>query len=75
MPADVLTSLLSLSSAQRADSLALALWESLDEPSREAAVGLTPSQAAEFARRVAEHRTHPSTAIPWPEVRRKLSGG
>ena len=73
MPADVLTSLLKLSSAERAD-LALALWESLDEPSREAAVALTPSQAAEFARRVAEHRADPSTAIPWPEVRRKLSG-
>ncbi|MGZ9006235.1 MAG: addiction module protein [Burkholderiales bacterium] len=36
---------------------------------------MTPAQAEEFERRVAEHRTDPSTAIAWPEVRRKLSRG
>lgn len=72
MPADVLSSLLRLSPNERAD-LALALWESLDETAREVALALTPAQVAEFERRVAEHRADPSSAVPWPEVRRKLS--
>ena len=46
-------SLLRLSAGERAD-LAMALWESLDESDPEAAVDLTPTQAVEFERRLAE---------------------
>ena len=52
--------------------LALALWESLEEPDREAALALTAEQAAEFDRRLAEHRADPTSAIPWEEVRKKF---
>jgi len=68
-----MASLLKLSADERAD-LAMALWESLDEPAREAAIDLTPAQATEFERRLAEHRADPSTAIPWSEVRKRLAG-
>jgi len=73
MAPEMMASLLKLSPGERAE-LALALWESLDESDREAAVDLTPAQAAEFERRLAEHHADPSTAIPWSEVRRKLAG-
>jgi len=33
---------------------------------------LTPKQQAELDRRWAEHLTHPGSAIPWEDVRRKL---
>ena len=73
MAPEVIASLLKLPPGERAE-LAMALWESLDESDREAAVDLTPAQAAEFERRLAEHHADPSTAIPWSEVRRKLAG-
>jgi putative addiction module component (TIGR02574 family) len=65
--------LLKLSPSERVD-LALALWESLDEPDREAALALTPDQATEFERRLAEHRADPGSAIPWEDVRKKFVG-
>ena len=74
MAPDALNALLRLSSGERAE-IAMALWESLDEPQREAEFPLTPEQAAELDRRLSEHLTDPSSAIPWVEVRRKLSGG
>ena len=74
MAPEVIAQLLKLPASERAD-LALALWESLDEADRETALGLTPEQAAEFDRRLAEHDANPSTAIPWEDVRKKLSGG
>lgn len=73
MAPEIMTSLLRLSAAERAD-LAMALWEGLDESDREAAVELTPAQAAELERRLAEHHADPSTAVPWSVVRRKLAG-
>ena len=72
MAPEVMASLLKLSSGDRAE-LAMALWESLDEATRTAVVDLTPAQAAELDRRLAEHRADPSTAIPWSEVRKKLA--
>jgi len=73
MAPEMMVELLKLSPSERVD-LALALWESLDDPDREAALALTPEQAAEFDRRLAEHRADPRTAIPWEEVRKKFSG-
>lgn len=74
MAPEVIKALLRLPSSERAD-LALALWESLDEADRDASFELTPELVAELDRRFAEHQADPSTAIPWEEVRRKLSGG
>jgi putative addiction module component (TIGR02574 family) len=74
MAPEVIAELLKLPASERVD-LALALWESLDEADQEAALELTAEQAAEFDRRLAEHDADPSTAIPWEEVRKKLSGG
>jgi putative addiction module component (TIGR02574 family) len=74
MAPDVMDALLKLPESERVD-LALALWASLEEGSREAAFELTPEQAAEFDRRLAEHRADPSSAIPWEEVRKKFVGG
>ena len=54
---------------QRA-ALADALLESLDaEPDTD---DLPPAFLAELERRVAEHRTDPSTAIPWAVVKAEL---
>ena len=72
MAPEVIASLLRLPAADRVE-LAMALWESLDESDRGNAVGLTPEQIAELERRSDEHRADPSTAIPWSEVRAKLS--
>ena len=73
MAPEVMASLLKLPAAARVE-LALALWDSLGESDREMAVGLNPDQFAELERRSAEHRADPSTAIPWSEVQRKLTG-
>jgi putative addiction module component (TIGR02574 family) len=74
MAPDTLSGLLKLSPAERAE-LAMALWESLDEPQRQAEFPLSPEQAAELDRRFAEHLANPASSIPWAEVRRKLGGG
>ena len=74
MVQETVNALLRLSPGERAE-IAMALWESLDEPQREAEFSLTPEQTAELDRRLGEHLANPSSAIPWVEVRRKLSGG
>jgi putative addiction module component (TIGR02574 family) len=74
MASEVIEALLKLPSNERAD-LAMALWESLEEGDREAAVDLTPALAAELDRRLAEHLADPSTGIPWEEVRKKFAVG
>ena len=75
MSPDTLGPLLKLPARERAE-IAIALWESLSYPQRESAFApLTPEQAAELDRRMAEHVAAPGTAIPWTEVRRKLRGG
>ena len=53
----------------------MALWESLTDAEREAELVLTPEQETELDRRLAEHVANPGSAIPWDEVRRKLTGG
>ena len=72
MTASTLADLLKLPPSARAD-LAMALWESLSEPEREAEFSLTGEQEAELDRRLAEHEADPASAIPWEEVRRKLT--
>jgi len=72
MAPETLTALLQLPPGERAD-LAMALWESLDEAQREAEFSLTPALAEELDRRLAEHLADPGSAVPWTEVRRKIS--
>ena len=54
--------------------MALALWEGLGDADRAAELALSPEQEAEPDRRLAEHLAGPASAVPWEEVRRKLSG-
>jgi putative addiction module component (TIGR02574 family) len=70
---DTLKILLELPPGERAE-IAMALWESLDETQRDAELALTPEQAQELERRLSEHLADPSTAIPWKEVRRRITG-
>jgi putative addiction module component (TIGR02574 family) len=72
MAPETLNALLQLPAKERVD-LAMALWESLDEAQREAEFALTPEQAEELDRRLAEHLADPGSAIPWDEVRRKIT--
>jgi putative addiction module component (TIGR02574 family) len=71
---NTLAELLRLPASERIE-IAMALWESLSDTEREAELSLTPEQAAELDRRLAEHVANPGSAIPWDEVRRKLPGG
>ena len=67
-----LSELLKLPAGERAE-LAMALWESLTQAEREAQFELTPEEAAELDRRWTDHVQRPESAIPWEEVRRKLT--
>lgn len=74
MMPNTLSELLKLPADERVE-IALALWESLDDAQREAELALSPEQAAELDRRLAEHLANPRSAISWEEVRRKLPDG
>ena len=67
-----LSELLKLPAGERAE-LAMALWESLSQAEREAEFDLTPEEAAELDRRWMDHVQRPESAIPWENVRRKLT--
>lgn len=71
MPSPAFSEIFKLPPNERAE-LAMALWESLSEAERDAALAFTPEQEAELDRRWAEHLADPASAIPWEEVRRKL---
>lgn len=71
MEPSTLSQLLKLPAGDRAE-LAMALWESLSDSEREEELVLTEEQSAELDRRWAEHLANPDSAVPWPEVRRKL---
>lgn len=66
--------LLKLPAAERA-ALAMALWDSLTDSERDAALDLTPEQELELDRRWAAYLEEPASATPWSEVRRKLVDG
>lgn len=53
----------------------MALWESLDEEQRENEFGaLTSEEVAELERRLKAHLADPGSAVPWEEVRRRITG-
>jgi putative addiction module component (TIGR02574 family) len=74
MLSNALAALLKLPVKDRVE-LAMALWESLSDDERAAEFVLTPEQEAELDRRLAHHLANPDSAIPWEEVRRKLTTG
>jgi len=71
---EVMAALLKLPEDERVD-LAMALWASLGDSSRAAALELTPEQSEELDRRLQEHVADPATAVPWEEVRKRLYAG
>ena len=73
MQSSPLAQLLKLPAGDRVE-LAMALWDSLTDAERDAALELTDEQRAELDRRWAEHVENPGSAIPWSDVRRKLLG-
>jgi putative addiction module component (TIGR02574 family) len=50
----------------------MALWESLDDDEREAAIELTDDQKAELDRRWAAYQANPDSAISLDEMVRRL---
>ena len=56
-------------------ALAIALWDSLDDQSRDGALPVDPALCAELDRRWATHRDNPEAAVPWDEVRSQLGLG
>ena len=73
MAVNPLSDLLKLPADDRAQ-IAIALWESLSDTQRAAALELTDEQCAELDRRWVEHQRNPGSGVPWSEVRRKLLG-
>jgi len=69
-----MTDLLQLPQNERL-ALAIALWDSLDDPSRDGALPVDPALCAELDRRWANHRDNPVAAVPWDEVRSQLGIG
>jgi len=56
-------------------ALVIALWDSLDDQSRDGALPVDPALCAELGRRWATHRDNPEAAVPWDEVRSQLGLG
>lgn len=68
-----LLELLSLPPNARAD-LAIALWESLSDGDRDAALTIDADLRRNLDQRWAEHVANPASAVPWEDVLRKLRG-
>lgn len=73
MTEETLNALLKLSPDERAE-IAMALWSSLEDPELEARFALDPGQVAELERRLSEHLADPTSAVPWEDVRRRITG-
>jgi putative addiction module component (TIGR02574 family) len=56
-------------------ALAIALWDSLDDQSRDGALPVDRALCAELDRRWATHVANPEAAVPWDEVRSQLGIG
>ena len=56
-------------------ALAIALWDSLDDQSRDGALPLDPDLCAELDRRWTAHLSNPEAALGWDEVRSQLGIG
>ena len=52
----------------------MALWESLSDSEREAALDISEELRGELDRRWAEHVANPDSAVSWADVRRRLLG-
>ena len=74
MTSPYLDAILKLPVPDRLD-LVEAIWDSLTgSPEVDAAFALTEEQREELDRRITEHLADPRSAVPWSEVRRRLSG-
>jgi putative addiction module component (TIGR02574 family) len=71
MATDILDELLKLPPPARAE-IAMALWESLADDERDAAIVLTDEQKAELDRRWAAYQANPDAAISLDEMKRRL---
>ncbi|WP_323207777.1 addiction module protein [Synechococcus sp. BA-132 BA5] len=56
-------------------ALAIALWDSLDDKSRDGALPVDPALCTELDRRWATHRNNPEAAVLWDAVRSQLGIG
>jgi putative addiction module component (TIGR02574 family) len=56
-------------------ALAIALWDSLDDQSRDGALPVDPALCAELDQRWASHLDNPEAAVPWDEVRSQFGTG
>ncbi|MBM5802011.1 MAG: addiction module protein [Cyanobacteria bacterium K_DeepCast_35m_m2_023] len=56
-------------------ALAITLWDSLDDETREGALPLDSALCAELDRRWTAHLANPAAAVPWDEVRSQLGCG
>lgn len=71
MAATPIAELLQLPRGERL-ALAMALWDSLDEEGRDAAMPLAPDLCEELDSRWATHQHNPAAAVPWEQVRSQL---
>ena len=69
-----MTDLLQLPQNERL-ALAIALWDSLDDPARDGALPRDPALCAELDRRWKAHLSNPGDALAWDEVRSQLGLG
>ncbi|WP_053068481.1 addiction module protein [Synechococcus sp. GFB01] len=66
-----MSDLLQLPQSERL-ALAIALWDSLDEQTRDRALPIDPALCAELDQRWASHRDNPDADLSWDEIRNRL---